>query len=337
MKRILSGMQPTGNLHLGNYLGALKNWVSLQYDYESFFFMPDLHALTVHPDPAQLKRHVLEGAAWYIAAGIDPAKSTLFVQSTISAHTELMWILSCFTPTGWLNRMIQFKEKAGSKQENANLGLYAYPVLQAADILAYKATHVPVGEDQKQHVELTREIAQAFNRRYGEILTVPEPQIFGTGTRVMGLKDGTKKMSKSDPAEGSRINLLDDADTIMKKIKKATTDTAPFPETMEGTGDRPEVRNLINIYSALSGVVPQEICRQFGGKNFSEFKQALAMVCIESLSPIRERFLTLMQSPDHVEKILKEGAEKANQVANTTLQEVRRAVGVGSLLGRPHA
>lgn len=329
MKRILSGMQPTGNLHLGNYLGALKNWVSLQYDYESFFFMPDLHALTVHPDPAQLKRYILEGAAWYLAAGIDPAKSTLFVQSAIPAHTELMWILSCSTPTGWLNRMIQFKEKAGSKQESANLGLYAYPVLQAADILAYKATCVPIGEDQKQHVELTREVAQAFNRRYGEIFTIPEPQIFGTGTRVMGLKDGTKKMSKSDPAEGARINLLDDPDTITKKIRKATTDTSPFPETIEKAEGRPEVRNLINIYSALNGATLQDICHRFGGKNFSEFKQELAAVCIESLSPIRGKFLELMKSPDYVEKILKEGAEKATNVADSTLQEVKQAVGIG--------
>jgi tryptophanyl-tRNA synthetase len=329
MKRILSGMQPTGNLHLGNYLGALKNWVSLQHDYESFFFMPDLHALTVHPDPVQLKRYVLEGTAWYLAAGIDPAKSTLFVQSSIPAHTELMWILSCSTPTGWLNRMIQFKEKAGSKQENANLGLYAYPVLQAADILVYKATHVPIGEDQKQHVELTREIAQAFNRRYGQgILVIPEPQIFGAGTRVMGLKDGTKKMSKSDPAEGSRINLLDDPDRIMKKIRKATTDTAPFPETIEGAEGRPEVKNLINIYSALSGDSLQNICHQFGDKNFSEFKQALVTVCIESLSPIREKFLDLMKSPDHVEKILKEGALKANEIANSTLQDVKKSLGI---------
>jgi tryptophanyl-tRNA synthetase len=329
MKRILSGMQPTGNLHLGNYLGALKNWVSLQYDYESFFFMPDLHALTVHPDPVQLKRHIIEGAAWYLAAGIDPAKSTLFVQSAVPAHTELMWILSCSTPMGWLNRMTQFKEKAGSKQENANLGLFVYPVLMAADILIYKVTHVPVGEDQKQHLEITREIAQAFNRRYGEIFVVPEPQIFGTATRVMGLKDGTKKMSKSDPAEGSRINLLDDPDTITKKIKKATTDTSSFPETIEKAEGRPEVRNLINIYSALSGEALQNVCHRFGGKNFSEFKQELATISIESLSPIRERFLMLMKSPDHVEKILKEGAEKAKNLADSTLKDVKKSVGIG--------
>ncbi len=330
MKRILSGMQPTGNLHLGNYLGALKNWVSLQHQYESFFCMVDLHALTAHPNPAELRRNVIEGTAWYLAAGVDPSKSTLFIQSAVPAHTELMWILSCSTPLGWLNRMTQFKEKAGTKQEGANLGLYAYPVLMAADILLYKATHVPVGEDQKQHLELTREIAQSFNHRYKkDLFVVPEPLIFGSGTRVMGLKDGTKKMSKSDAAEGSRLNLLDDADTIMKKIRKATTDTAPFPGTIEETENRPEVRNLINIYSSLQGASPQEICHRFGGKNFSEFKQELAAVCVEVLSPIRERFLNLMKSPDHVEKILAEGAERANNLANSTLEEAKKAVGIG--------
>lgn len=328
-KRILSGIQPTGNLHLGNYLGALKNWVALQYTAESFFCVVDLHALTMPQDPRQLRQHIQDTAIAYIAAGVDPEKSTIFVQSMVPAHAELCWLLACHTPLGWLNRMTQYKDKAGENQDKQKLGLYAYPVLMAADILVYRPTHVPVGEDQKQHLELARDLAQLMNRTYkAELFVVPEPQILGPATRVMSLKDGKKKMSKSDPAENSRINLLDDRDTIYKKIKKATTDTSPFPHSAKGLEERPEVENLIQIYAALTDRQAQDVCTQYGGKNFSEFKEDLAQVCVQALGPIRDKFLEIKNSPQKVHDILQAGAEKANETANKTLNEVKQALGV---------
>src|ERR1700723_2380776 len=255
MNRIFSGIQPTGNLHLGNYLGAIRNWVALQHDYECIFCIVDLHALTMPQEPAQLRAQTREVTAAYIAAGIDPERCIIFNQSMVSAHAELAWLLGCLTPLGWLNRMTQFKEKAGKERDNAGLGLYSYPVLMAADILLYKATHVPVGEDQKQHLELARDIAGAFNRRYGvEFFPLPEPQIFGAGTRVMSLRDGLKKMSKSDESDYSRINLTDDADAIALKIRRAKTDTEPLPESAADLAKRPEADNLVTIYAALADV-----------------------------------------------------------------------------------
>jgi tryptophanyl-tRNA synthetase len=328
-KRILSGIQPTANLHLGNYLGALKNWVSLQHTAESFFCVVNLHALTVAQDPIKLKEYTIDTAITYIAAGVDPQKSTIFIQSMVPAHSELCWLLSCQTPLGWLNRMTQYKDKAGESQEKQKLGLYAYPVLMAADILVYQATHVPVGEDQKQHLELARDLAQLMNRSCKkDLFTVPDPQILGPATRVMSLKDGNKKMSKSDPAEGSRINLLDDQETIYKKIKKATTDTSPFPESAKHLEERPEVENLIQIYAALKDTNPQAVCDQYGGRNFSEFKEDLAHICVAALRPLRDKFLEIKHSPQKVQNILEEGAEKANRVANQTLSDVKRALGL---------
>lgn len=328
-KRILSGIQPTAHLHLGNYLGALRNWVTLQHQAESFFCVVDLHAITVPQDPVQLKEHIIDTAITYIAAGIDPKKSTIFVQSMVPAHSELCWLLACHTPLGWLNRMTQYKDKAGSQQDKQKLGLYAYPVLMAADILTYGATHVPVGEDQKQHLELARDLAQLMNRTYKqELLIAPEPQILGPATRVMSLKDGLKKMSKSDPAEGSRLNLLDDQDTIYKKIKKATTDTGSFPASVDALEGRAEVENLIHIYAALKNIAPQAVCDVYAGKNFSEFKESLAHVCDTVLSPIREKFFEIKSSPHHVHAILEEGASKANQVANGILRDVKKAMGL---------
>src|SRR5918912_2991185 len=276
MNRIFSGIQPTGNLHLGNYLGAIRNWVALQNDYECIFCIVDLHALTQPQEPEELRAHTREVTAAYIAAGIDPERCIIFNQSAVPAHSELGWLLGCLTPLGWLNRMTQFKEKAGKQRELAGLGLYAYPVLMAADILAYKATHVPVGEDQKQHLELARDIAGAFNRRYErEFFPLPEPQIFGEATRVMSLRDGTKKMSKSDASDYSRINMTDDADTVALKIRKAKTDPAPLPESVEGLQGRPEAENLLSIYAALTDESLEQAVAQYAGRNFSEFKEAL--------------------------------------------------------------
>src|SRR5215813_12958005 len=287
MNRIFSGIQPTGNFHLGNYLGALRNWVKLQRDFDCIFCIVDLHALTLPQDPAQLRAQTREVTAAYIAAGIDPDSCTIFNQSTISAHAELAWLLGCLTPLGWLNRMTQFKEKAGKQRDDAGLGLYAYPVLMAADILLYKATHVPVGEDQKQHLELSRDIAGAFNRRYGiEFFPLPEPQIFGPATRVMSLRDGTKKMSKSDTSDYSRLNMTDDADAIALKIRRAKTDPEPLPSSIAGLDRRPEADNLIGIYAALSGLLREDVLARFSGRNFSEFKGALSELAVEIMGKI---------------------------------------------------
>jgi tryptophanyl-tRNA synthetase len=330
MNRIFSGIQPTGNFHLGNYLGALRNWVALQRDYECIFCIVDLHALTLPQDPDELRAHTREVTAAYIAAGIDVERCIIFNQSMVTAHCELSWILGCLTPLGWLNRMTQFKEKAGKHREEAGLGLYAYPVLMAADILVYKATHVPVGEDQKQHLELSRDLAGAFNRRYGiEFFPLPEPQIFGAATRVMSLRDGTKKMSKSDTSDYSRINMTDDADTVALKIRKAKTDPAPLPEDVKGLEGRPEAENLLSIYAALSDLSLEQAVRRFAGRNFSDFKAALADLATEVLGRIGGEMRRLMGDPGYIDGVLRRGAERANAIAEPVLREVQ---GISGLL-----
>jgi tryptophanyl-tRNA synthetase len=329
MNRIFSGVQPTGNLHLGNYLGAIRNWVALQKDYECIFCIVDLHALTVPQDPAQLKAQTREVTAAYIAAGIDPENCSIFNQSMVSGHAELAWLLSCLTPLGWLNRMTQFKEKAGKHREEAGLGLYSYPVLMAADIILYKATHVPVGEDQKQHLELSRDIAGAFNRRYGvEFFPLPEPMIFGTATRVMSLRDGSKKMSKSDASDYSRINMTDDAETIALKIRKAKTDPEPLPDSVKDAEARPEADNLLGIYAALSNLSREQAVAQWAGKSFSEFKTALADLSADVLGKIGGEMQRLLADPGYIDSVLKRGAERANAIAQPNLDEVFDIMGL---------
>jgi tryptophanyl-tRNA synthetase len=329
MNRIFSGVQPTGNLHLGNYLGAIRNWVALQKDYDCIFCIVDLHAITVPQDPAQLKAQTREVTAAYIAAGIDPERCAIFNQSMVSGHAELTWLLSCLTPLGWLNRMTQFKEKAGKQRDEAGLGLYAYPVLMAADIILYKATHVPVGEDQKQHLELARDIAGAFNRRYGvEFFPLPEPMIFGAATRVMSLRDGSKKMSKSDASDYSRINMTDDAETIALKIRRAKTDPLPLPESVKDAEARPEADNLLSIYAALANISREQAVAQWAGKNFSEFKTALAELSAEVLGKICGEMRRLMADPGYIDSVLKRGAERANAVAQPNLDEVFDILGL---------
>ena len=331
MKRILSGVQPTGNLHLGNYLGAIKQWVSLQNDYDCLFMLADLHAITVHQEPQALRDSVLRTTALYIACGIDAEKSAILNQSRVSGHAELGWILGCNTPIGWLNRMTQFKDKAGKDKEKAPLGLYSYPVLMAADILLYNADLVPVGDDQKQHLELARDIAAAFNRNYASELdnkgyfTVPEPMILKTAARVMSLKDGTKKMSKSDPSEQSRINLTDDADTIAKKVRKAQTDT----ETgiSYDVANRPAVANLLSIYAALEGTTAEAAATKFAELNFSNFKEAIAASIIDKISPIKQRFEQLMKDKIYLMSVLSNGEERANTIAEHNLKQVKKIVG----------
>src|SRR5712671_1584166 len=336
MNRIFSGIQPTGNLHLGNYLGAIRNWVVLQKDYECIFCIVDLHALTQPPigldllrDPAVLRASTREVAAAYIAAGIDPERCTIFNQSMVSAHAELAWLLGCLTPLGWLNRMTQFKEKAGKNREMAGLGLYAYPVLMAADILVYKATHVPVGEDQKQHLELARDIAGAFNRRYEvDFFPLPEPQIFGEATRVMSLRDGTKKMSKSDTSDYSRINMTDDAELIALKIRRAKTDPEPLPHTIEALEKRPEADNLVSIYAALADESREAALAQFAGANFSTFKEALSGLSVDVLGRIGGEMRRLMADPGHIDRVLRQGAERAAAIALPVLHEVQDITGL---------
>jgi tryptophanyl-tRNA synthetase len=325
--RVFSGVQPTGNLHLGNYLGAIRHWVKMQEDYECIFGIMDLHAITVPQDPQMLKSSIRELAAALIASGIDPDKSILFPQSTVSAHAELGWILNCHTPLGWLNRMTQFKEKAGKKRDNASLGLYGYPVLQAADILAYHATHVPVGEDQKQHLELSRDIAGAFNRAYEEdYFTLPEPLIQGEATRVMSLKDGTKKMSKSDASELSRIDLTDDEDAIAKKFRKAKSDMvegiAYDPE------NRPEASNLLTIYAALDDRSRKEVEAEFASSSFADFKAKLTDLAVAKLSPITSKMRILMEDIETLDRTLAHGTERAEEIASRNLQEVKKLVGL---------
>ncbi len=329
MNRIFSGVQPTGNLHLGNYLGAIRNWVALQHDYDCIFCIVDLHAITVPQAPDELRAHTREVTAAYLAAGIDPESCVIFNQSAVSAHSELAWLLACLTPLGWLNRMTQFKEKAGKARENAGLGLFAYPVLMAADILLYKATHVPVGEDQKQHLELARDIAGAFNRQFGEdYFPLPEPQILGEATRVMSLRDGSAKMSKSDPSDYSRINMTDDADTIALKFKKARTDPEPLPGDVAGLEARPEAANLVAIYGALAGFSRAEVLSQFGGQGFAVFKPALADLAVEKLGPIAAEMSRLMKEPGYIDSVLHRGAERANEIAHHHMSELHRLIGM---------
>ncbi len=329
MNRIFSGIQPTGNLHLGNYLGAIRNWVALQNNYECIFCIVDLHALTQPQDPDELRAATREVTAAYIAAGIAAERCIIFNQSMVPAHTELAWLLGCLTPLGWLNRMTQFKEKAGKNREMAGLGLYAYPVLMAADILAYKATHVPVGEDQKQHLELARDIAGAFNRRYErDFFPLPEPQIFGAATRVMSLRDGTKKMSKSDTSDYSRINMNDDADTIALKIRRAKTDPEPLPHMVNDLAHRPEADNLIGIYAALSGSSREDALARFAGRNFSEFKDALSELAIEVLGRIGGELRRLMADPGYINSVLRQGAQRANTIAEPVLREAQEISGL---------
>jgi tryptophanyl-tRNA synthetase len=329
MNRIFSGIQPTGNLHLGNYLGAIRNWVALQHDYECIFCIVDLHALTAPQDPDELRVSTREVTAAYIAAGIDPERCIIFNQSMVSAHTELAWLLACLTPLGWLNRMTQFKEKGGRNRETAGLGLYAYPVLMAADILLYKATHVPVGEDQKQHVELARDIAGAFNRRYDrDFFPLPEPQIFGEARRVMSLRDGTKKMSKSDSSDYSRINMTDDADAIALKIRRAKTDPEPLPLAVADLERRPEADNLLGIYAALSGLTREQALARFAGQNFSTFKEVLSEVAVEVLGRIGGEMARLMADPAHIDGVLRRGAERASTIAFPVLREAQQISGL---------
>jgi tryptophanyl-tRNA synthetase len=326
--RILSGMQPTNQLHLGNYLGALKNWVALQDQGENLFCVVDLHAITQLQDPATLTRSTREIAAAYIAAGIDTDRSIVFVQSHVPAHAELGWILGCFTPLGWLNRMTQFKDKAGKDRENAVLGLYGYPVLMAADILVYQATHVPVGEDQKQHLELARDIAGAFNRRYDvEFFPLPEPQILGEATRVMSLRDGTKKMSKSDLSDMSRINMTDPPDLIAQKIRKAKTDPEALPASPDELATRPEADNLLTLYAALSDVSKRAAIARFAGTQFSLLKAELTEVAVEKLGPIARRMTELMEDTDRIDAILQDGAVRARTIAAPVLARTKELVG----------
>lgn len=327
--RIFSGIQPSGGLTLGNYLGALKRFAEKQGEVETVFCLVDLHAITVWQDPERLRRQTREAAAAFIAAGIDPAQSVLFVQSHVTAHAELGWMLSCVARVGWMNRMTQFKDKAGKNAEAVSLGLYAYPALMAADILAYKATHVPVGEDQKQHVELTRDIATKFNHDYGvDFFPMPEPVIEGAATRVMSLRDGTKKMSKSDPSDASRINLTDDADMIAQKIRKARTDADPLPGSMEGLKDRPEARNLVNVHAALSGETPDAVLARFEGQGFGAFKPALAELAVSVLAPITTRMNQLMDDPAEIDRILLDGAARADAIAAPIVAEAREIMGM---------
>ena len=326
---VFSGVQPTGNLHLGNYLGAIRNWVKLQKDYDCIFCIVDLHALTLPQNPDELRKHTREVTAAYVAAGIDPEACTIFNQSTVPGHSELAWLLGTLTPLGWLNRMTQFKEKAGKQKDNAGLGLYAYPVLMAADILLYKATHVPVGEDQKQHLELARDIAGAFNRRFEtEYFPLPEPQILGEATRVMSLRDGSKKMSKSDESDYSRLNMTDDADTIAQKVRKARTDPEPLPSEVAGLEGRPEADNLVTIFATLAGRSRADVLGEFGGKLFSEFKGALVDLAVATLGPIGAEMRRLTADTAYVDAILKRGAERAGEIGARHMNEVKDIMGL---------
>ncbi len=338
MARIFSGVQPTGNLHLGNYLGAIKNFVTLQQDYDCIYCVVDLHAVTVWQDPGELTRNTREVTAAYLAAGVDPEACIIFNQSQVSAHAELAWVLNCVARLGWLNRMTQFKEKAGKNRENASVGLYAYPNLMAADILAYKATHVPVGEDQKQHLELTRDIAQKFNNDYGvDYFPIPEPLIFGAATRVMSLRDGRSKMSKSDASDMSRINMTDEADAIAKKIRKARTDPDPLPgpDVLDGEGRvpaeaeqaRPEAYNLLGIYAALVDRPLAEVLGEFEGAQFSQFKEVLTDLAVTVLGPVGSEMKRLTDDDAYVDGVLRAGAERAREIALPILHEVHDIVG----------
>ena len=330
-KKIFSGVQPTGNLHLGNYLGAIKNFVKLNNEdqNECVFCVVDLHAITVAQDPKKLKENIYETVATFIASGINPEKSIIFNQSKVSAHSETAWILSCVARMGWLNRMTQFKEKAGKDKEKASIGLYSYPVLMAADILLYDTTHVPVGDDQKQHLELCRDIAQKFNNDFnvGDFFKLPEPLIQKEFARIMSLRDGTKKMSKSETSDLSRINLTDDKDQIVNKIKKAKTDPLPMPSSLEDLNNRPEAKNLIGIYSSLNDFTLEKTVKEFSEKNFSDFKKILSDVCVEKIEPISNKIKKLLNEKNYIDKILSEGSKKAEDIASKKIKNIKEIVG----------
>ncbi|MGU3405883.1 tryptophan--tRNA ligase [Methylobacterium brachiatum] len=335
---VFSGVQPTGNLHLGNYLGAVKRFVEMQgREAQCLYCVVDLHAITVWQDPEALRGQIREVTAAFLAAGIDPKRSIVFNQSQVPQHAELAWVFNCVARLGWLNRMTQFKEKAGKDRENASIGLYDYPVLMAADILAYRATHVPVGEDQKQHLELTRDIAQKFNTDFGKSIAahghgeaffpITEPLIGGPAARVMSLRDGSKKMSKSDPSDNARINLTDEADTIAQKIRRAKTDSEPLPSEIAGLKERPEADNLVGIYAALAGITREAVLRDFGGAQFSTFKPALADLAVTNLAPIAGEMRRLTADPGHIDAVLADGAGRAETIAAQTLDAVKDIVG----------
>ncbi len=336
-ERVFSGVQPTGDLTLGNYLGAITRFVEMQKSHECIYCVVDMHAITQWQDPAELSRSIRLVTAAFIASGIDPTAHIVFNQSQVPEHAELAWVFNCVARLGWLNRMTQFKEKAGKNRENASVGLYAYPNLMAADILIYRATHVPVGEDQKQHLELTRDIAQKFNNDFEPRLKelgyadgffpLAEPLITGPATRVMSLRDGTKKMSKSDPSDLSRINLTDDSDTISKKIRKAKTDPEPLPSEVEGLKDRPEADNLVGIFAALKGEPVADTLKTYGGAQFSGFKQDLADLTVEALSPVSTEMTRLMADPGHIDAILRDGADRAKVLAAPIMDEVKKIIG----------
>jgi tryptophanyl-tRNA synthetase len=327
--RVVSGIQPTGNLHLGNYLGAIKNWVKMQNEGECLFFLADLHAITVYNDPAELSANTREMAAALIAAGIDPDKAILFNQARVPGHAELAWMLFCTARIGWLNRMTQFKEKSGKNREGASIGLYAYPVLQAADVLIYQATHVPVGDDQKQHLELARDIAAKFNTDYNvDLFTLPDPYISGPAARVMSLRDGAAKMSKSDPSDMSRINMTDDDETIVQKIRKAKTDAEQLPDNLDALEGRAEARNLVNIFAALADITPQAVLDQHNGQGFGAFKPALTELLLETLRPIRDRFVSLQSDTSTIDDVLAKGAERAATLGRPTVEAAYSALGL---------
>ncbi|HHL42743.1 MAG TPA: tryptophan--tRNA ligase [Hellea balneolensis] len=328
-KRVYSGVQPTGDLHLGNYLGALKKFEAMQHEHECLFCVVDQHAITVAQDPKKLADQTRTITAAFLAAGLDPKKAILYAQSSVPAHTELAWYFNCTARVGWLSRMTQFKDKAGKNSEKVSVGLYAYPVLQAADILLFKGTHVPIGEDQKQHLELSRDIAQKFNNDYNApgFFPLPEPLFKGPGARIMSLRDGSKKMSKSDPSDMSRINLTDDADAIAKKFRKARTDPGHIPDNMAELEGRPEVKNLVGIYAALANISDQSVLERFAGQGFGVFKPALAELAVEKLRPITKRMNDYLQQPDEIDKVLEAGAAQAHKIAEHTIKEVRKIIG----------
>ena len=330
-KKIFSGVQPTGNLHLGNYLGAIKNFVELSKDNKNqcIFCVVDLHSITTKQDPKRLRDNIYETVASFIASGIDPKKNIIFNQSRVPAHSEAAWILSCVARMGWLNRMTQFKEKAGKDKEKASVGLYSYPILMAADILLYDATHVPVGDDQKQHLELSRDIAQKFNNEFEveNFFKIPDPLIQKEFSRIMSLKDGLRKMSKSDSSDASRINLTDNKDQIINKIKKAKTDTFPMPKDIKELNTRPEARNLISIYSSLTNTKIEQNIEILSGKNFSEFKESLSQVLVDKIEPITKEIKKLLNDRSYIEQILDEGSKKANEIASKKIKEIHKIVG----------
>ena len=335
--RVFSGIQPSGDLHLGNYLGAIRRFVPLQDTHDCIYCVVDMHAITVWQNPDDLRRATREVAAAFIAAGVDPKRSIIFNQSQIVQHAELAWVFNCIARMGWMSRMTQFKDKAGKNSENVSLGLFAYPSLMAADILLYKATHVPVGDDQKQHLELTRDIAQKFNNDYAasiategldpDFFPITEPLIAGPATRIMSLRDGTKKMSKSDPSDQSRISLLDDADAIVKKIKRATTDPEPLPEMIEGLKGRAEADNLVGIYAALSDTTKADVIAEYGGKGWGTFKPALAELAVAVLAPMADEMRRLIDDTTAIDAVLRDGAERGAVIAEATMKDVRRIVG----------